>query len=144
MQVIVSKNAFGLFGAIVFLAMILWLFYLMFLTGVPAWTTLLAVPLTALIIRAIVKRWPKLEDIFGNPRSNTVRIGGLTFKLLPPPELTRSRALILCVVFILWLTAIIGTIVLWYNYKYTLIVMLPTAAISSTLILNAMEKRWQP
>jgi hypothetical protein len=143
MQVVVSKNAFGLFGAMVAMSILLGLYFLIFIAGVPGWIAFPAALLIRLSVEPIVKRWPKLGDIFGEPRSDTVRLGRLTFKLLPPPKLTRQRTLILCVVFVVWLIAIIESIVYWYSYKYTIIVMLPIAVITSTLLLHVIEKRWQ-
>ena len=142
MKFTVSKNAFSIGGSLAFLSLIVGLWFLLYMLGLPWWIKYLSAAAIGLGVRPLRRRWPVLDLFFGDSPLEKVRIGPFSFNLLPPPRYTAKRKLILCLIFCLWLSAVITPLV-FGNDRVELVVMtFFLAPVTSILILDVLEKRW--
>ena len=83
-----------------------------------------------------------MDLFFGHSPIEEVRIASVSFHLLPPPPYTRKRTLILCLIFSIWLSAVVAPLVLWNDRVPLVVMMFLVAPVASILILDLLEKRW--
>ena len=141
MKITVSKNAFTIAGSLAMLAPLLGFWYLSYIVGLPWWVRYPVAAAIGLAVKPLRRRWPVLDLFFGESPLEEVRIGFISFNLLPPPEYTAKRKLTLCLIFFFWLAAVATPLVFFSNDRIAL-VTLGLAPITSILILDVLEKRW--